>query len=126
MSVTYDNFESPLEEISGFKHFETCIKNHLIVIVDVYATWCGPCKILTPEFEQLAKRYPNIKFMKDNIANEDDSVHKDRVNGVPTFIIYFKGEETSRQVGGPLFGDAPGTDYTLEKRIKELLHKITG
>jgi thiol-disulfide isomerase/thioredoxin len=66
------------------------IQNYRIVLVDVWAKWCGPCKHFTPKFEELANNCSDIKemiFLKDDIDNEN-SPHSTLVSAVPTFFLY--------------------------------------
>ena len=66
------------------------IQNYRIVLVDVWAKWCGPCKHFTPKFEELANNCSDVKemiFLKDDIDNEN-SPHSTLVSAVPTFFLY--------------------------------------
>lgn len=58
------------------------------VLVDYYATWCGPCKILIPKLEEIEKNYPNITFVKVNVDENMDYAKEMNIRGVPTVMIY--------------------------------------
>lgn len=58
------------------------------VLVDYYATWCGPCKVLIPKLEEIEKSYPNITFVKVNVDENMDHAKEMNIRGVPTVLIY--------------------------------------
>ena len=68
------------------------------VIVDFYNQRCGPCKRIAPYYEQLAKEYPQLKFVKfdvdkDDSFNPNSIINTYRVNGLPAFRFFYKGKE---------------------------------
>ena len=70
------------------------------VLVDFYADWCGPCKAMSPVVEQLANQYNGkLKIIKVNIDNNQSAAAQYRVQGVPTFILFSKGQQVWRQSG---------------------------
>lgn len=92
----------PLDTIQNEEELRQLTSKYPIVVVDIYADWCGPCKHITPQFQKLAAKYKdnnNVKFVKDNITN-DDSYHSDLVNAVPYFFIYKKGQVVFNSSGG--------------------------
>jgi len=66
-----------------------------IVVVDVWADWCNPCKLILPKYINLAVKYKHafeqkqIIFLKDEAKKDEFFIHKNDVNVVPTFILYF-------------------------------------
>ena len=80
MSVTYIKDETEYDEM----------KKRGLVIVDFNTSWCGPCKKFAPEFEKMAKDFPDIKFLSvdaERIEHEDC----ENVKSVPTFKIFLNG-----------------------------------
>lgn len=82
-------------------NFEEIIKNSNIpVLVDFSATWCGPCKMLTPIIEELASELlGKVKVCKIDIDESPNSAQRLGVKGVPTVIVFNRGEKTSALVG---------------------------
>lgn len=70
------------------------------VIVDFYADWCGPCKMLSPVFEELSSEYAGkLKFVKLNTDMAQDIAMEFKVSGIPCLIVMNKGKEAGRIVG---------------------------
>ena len=90
-------------------------KSPLPVMVDFYATWCGPCKQLTPIVEQLAKDYTGkIKVVKLDIDEAPGVASANGIMAVPTVILYKGGQEQVKFTG---FRPRP----VLEAEIKKLI-----
>lgn len=70
------------------------------VLVDFYAEWCGPCKMLGPIVEEVSADYVGkVKFVKVNVDNSPESAQKYGVRGIPTLIIFKQGEAVETKVG---------------------------
>lgn len=69
------------------------------VLVDFYADWCGPCKMMGPVVEELAGEQPDVKVCKINIDEEMAVAQKYGVMSIPTFIAFKNGEVAGKQVG---------------------------
>lgn len=70
-----------------------------IVVIDFYATWCGPCKMYTPIVEKFAEENEDIKVVKIDIDENQDIAMKYNVMSIPTTIIIKEGKEVDRAVG---------------------------
>ena len=69
------------------------------VLVDFYADWCGPCKMMGPVVEELAGEESNVKVCNINIDEEMAVAQKYGVMSIPTFISFKNGEVAGKQVG---------------------------
>ena len=88
IKITQANFE------------EEVLKSEVPVLVDFYADWCGPCKMLAPIIGQLAEEFDGIcKVGKCNIDDDITLAQKFRVMSVPTIIIFKNGEAVATSVG---------------------------
>lgn len=71
-----------------------------LIVVDFFAVWCGPCKMLTPVFESLDDEFgAEVSFVKIDIDNNLDIVRKYDIVSVPTMVMIKNGEEVDRIVG---------------------------
>lgn len=85
------------------------------VLVDFYADWCGPCKMMAPIVDQLAGEYDGrIKVGKCNIDEEDGLARMYRVMSIPTIKIFVKGEAAATIVGAV-------SKEELEEEMKKVL-----
>ena len=78
--------------------FDTMIGNG-ITLVDFWASWCGPCKMVGPVVEQIADEYPEIKVCKVNVDEEMELAQQYRVMSIPTLAVFKNGELVKQSVG---------------------------
>mgnify|MGYP006274454043 CR=1 FL=1 len=69
------------------------------VVVDFWAEWCGPCKMLAPIFEELDEEMSDVTFAKVNVDDNQDLSGEKGVRGIPTILLLKDGEEVDRIVG---------------------------
>jgi thioredoxin len=69
------------------------------LVVDYWATWCGPCKSLIPRLEAMESNYPDITFVKVNVDENTDSALQLGIRSVPTVMIYRGDELVNRSTG---------------------------
>ena len=87
LKVTSENFE------------EEVLKRKQTVLIDFYADWCGPCKMLSPVVDQIAEENENVKVVKINVDNAQDLAMKYQVMSIPTLVVIKEGKEINRSVG---------------------------
>lgn len=84
------------------------------VVIDFWATWCGPCIKLGPVVEELAEKYPDVTIGKLNIDENDEIASENRVRNIPTVLFFKDGECKQRSVGLVKLSD-------LEEKLQSLL-----
>lgn len=75
------------------------LQNEKEVLIDFYADWCGPCKMLAPIIEEIAKENEKVKVVKINVDESEDLAMKYQVMSIPTLIIMKNGQIIKRSVG---------------------------
>ena len=69
------------------------------VLIDFYADWCGPCKMLSPVVEEVAQENTDIKVVKINVDNAQEIAIKYQIMSIPTLVVVKGGNEVTRSVG---------------------------
>ncbi len=85
--VNTGNFRGTVEDNKG------------VVVVDFFATWCGPCKMLAPVFESVSEEVNNAKFVKVDIDESLELAQKFGISTVPTMMIFKDGKVVDKLVG---------------------------
>jgi thioredoxin 1 len=80
------------------------------VLLDFFASWCGPCKMLSPVIDAFADEHPEYKICKINVDEEQELAQKYGVMSIPTLVVVRDGEVASRAVG-----------YRRKEQLLELL-----
>ena len=75
------------------------INSDVPVLVDFWATWCGPCKMIAPSLDELSEEMPNVKFVKIDIDKNSGYAGQLGIMSIPTLLIYKNGEVVGKQVG---------------------------
>ena len=103
LDITKDNFE---KEITN---------SEKLALVDFWAPWCMPCKIITPTLEEIAKELKDdLKVCKINVDNNPDIATEMSVLNIPTLILFKNGKEVSRIIG-------VNSKDAIESKIKTFL-----
>lgn len=101
MTVTEKNFDSIINE-----------KDKLTVL-DFWATWCGPCRMLAPVFEAVSEEYSDVNFGKINVDEEEGLARRFGIEVIPTLIFIKNGETVKKSVG-----------YLSEEELKALIDEV--
>lgn len=87
LEITSENFEKEV------------LESDKKVLIDFYADWCGPCKMLSPIIEEVSGEEANVKFVKLNIDQAEDIAIDYQVMSIPTLVVMENGKEVNRSVG---------------------------
>lgn len=82
----------------GNKNFKLALKKE-VLIVDFWAPWCGPCKMIAPTLNEIAETESDITIGKVNVDHNQDLAKKYKVRNIPTMLIFKNGVEVGRIVG---------------------------
>ena len=85
--ITKDVFKTEVEEAKE------------LVVIDFYADWCGPCKMLAPVMEELEKDYPDVKFCKVNVDNEPELARMFMIQSIPFVALVKNNTFVDKSVG---------------------------
>jgi thioredoxin len=83
-----------------------------LVVVDFFATWCGPCQYIAPQFEDFSRQYPDWAFVKVDVDENSESAQAYNVRAMPTFVFFHEGKEFKRVQGA----DVGSIKNALESR----------
>jgi thioredoxin 1 len=98
MSVPQNEIDHPI--ILNDENFDKEVSKYPVTVVDLWAPWCGPCRMVTPIIENLAKEYVGkIVFGKLNVDENPDTSRKFGIMSIPTIIIFKNGKPVDKVVG---------------------------
>lgn len=87
LHITKENFESEV------------LRSDRPVLIDFWATWCGPCRMIAPVIEEIAEEREDIKVCKINVDDEPELANTFRIMSIPTLVVMEQGQEKTRALG---------------------------
>ena len=90
MSLLNGNFNNFKEEV---------LNSDKPVLVDFWASWCGPCRMVAPVVEEIANEHPEIKVVKINIDEEAELAAEFQVTSIPTLMVFKNGQIANLSIG---------------------------
>ncbi|UZJ54189.1 hypothetical protein CBS101457_003509 [Exobasidium rhododendri] len=90
-----------VQAITSYEEFKKIINGDKVAAIDFWATWCGPCKMISPMFEKFAAAAPadKIAFYKVDVDEQDQISQEVGVKAMPTFVFFKNGEKLNEVVG---------------------------
>ena len=85
--------------INKHNFHEEVVNSDKPVLLDFWAPWCGPCRMISPEVEQIAAERKDIRVAKVNVDENPDLASRFRIYSIPTLAVMKEGRETSRTSG---------------------------
>ena len=87
-----------LKHIQNKEEFDSAIKEGL-VLVDFFATWCGPCKMLSPVLEEVANENPNLSVLKIDVDEVGELAARYGIQAIPTLMLFKNGQRVETRIG---------------------------
>ena len=105
----------PVKPIATKADFEKALEEagDRLVVIDFFATWCGPCRVISPRVEEFSNTYANVVFLKIDVDENDETAEECGISAMPTFLFYKHGKKLDVSVVG-------ADQKKLEAKIKEL------
>merc|ERR1711931_52989 len=101
--------------VESEEQFNTAIAGDILVVVDFFATWCGPCKMIAPKLESMSKEMAGkVVFLKVDVDDLEDLAAAQEVKAMPTFA-FFKGGKKLESFAG-----------ANEQKIRETIDRLLG
>lgn len=101
-----------IEKIYQEEFAEKVINSPNTVVVDFFADWCGPCKMLSPVLEKLDAMNPDVDFYKVNIDENPSLADEFEVRSIPNVVIFKNGQAADRSIG-----------FTSEQQLQEIINR---
>ncbi|KAG0652683.1 Thioredoxin [Hyphodiscus hymeniophilus] len=88
-----------VHNLASKDEFASAIKDNKVVVLDAFATWCGPCKVIAPQVVKFSDDFPGAHFVKLDVDEVPDVAQELGIRAMPTFLIFKDGEKVQEIVG---------------------------
>ncbi|KAF7869755.1 hypothetical protein EAF04_004539 [Stromatinia cepivora] len=105
-----------VHNLANATEFKSALADNKVVVLDAFATWCGPCRAIAPKVAQFSEDYPAAHFVKIDVDEVPEVAQELGIRAMPTFLI-FKGEEKIAEVVG-------ANAVALENAIRKALEGV--
>ena len=107
-----------MKELTQKEFKKEVLESDIPVIVDFFASWCGPCQMMGPVFEKISKDFEGkLKFAKVSTEKEPEIAGEHDVRSIPCLIVFNKGQEVERMVGFE-------GEESMKQKIKGVMDKL--
>ncbi|KAM0692246.1 hypothetical protein Q7P36_008447 [Cladosporium allicinum] len=105
------NMSTGVHNLTSKADFDAALNESGVMVVDFFATWCGPCKVIAPQVVKFSNNYTNARFFKVDVDEVPEAAQEHSIRAMPTFLIFKDGKQVSEVVGA--------NPTALEAAIKE-------
>ena len=88
-----------IKQINASNFESEVLQSDKPVLVDFWAEWCGPCRMVAPTLDEIADENDRVQIAKVNVDNEQELAARYQVSSIPTFILFKGGEPADRMMG---------------------------
>ncbi|KAK8163557.1 thioredoxin-like protein [Phyllosticta citribraziliensis] len=96
---TSSTIKMGVHNLENKQDWESALKGDNLVVLDCFATWCGPCKVIAPQVAKFSEAYPSAKFYKLDVDEVPDVAQELGIRAMPTFLLFKGGEKVGEVVG---------------------------
>lgn len=120
LTLRFRTLNMSVKEIATDQEFQNTLRDagNRLVVVDFFATWCGPCQIIAPFIKQLSAKYPNVHFLKVDVDKLEATAQANRISAMPTFVFFKNSAEIERIRGAD--------KNQLEDKVKRYANESSG
>jgi len=104
-----------VHNVANKAEFDSAISDNKVVVLDAFATWCGPCKVIAPTVAKFSEEYTGAHFIKLDVDEVPDVAQELGIRAMPTFLVFKNGEKISEVVGA----NAKSLLAAIESAVKE-------
>ncbi|MCJ1232361.1 Cytoplasmic thioredoxin isoenzyme 2 [Varicellaria rhodocarpa] len=105
--------DTGVHNIKSMEEYKKALEAPNLVVIDCFATWCGPCKVIAPKIVGFSSQYPDAHFYKVDVDEIPDVAQELSIRAMPTILLFKNGIEKAKIVGA--------NHVALEAAIKEHL-----